>query len=128
MSTTTQPRHHVHLVLCLHDGSDGNQHSPWQEAGIEHYAEAPASTHGHSWDLYRWGAEDDEFALLDSGVALHAVLQAARVLGVARLWVGPGRDERTGFVLDVASLRVSDVSGVGATDAVARMALRGAAQ
>lgn len=122
---TTTPKHPLHIVLSIHDGSDGCTASPWHEAEIEQYALRPDSLHGYDWSVYRYQPAAGEFELIDTFVDIEdAVIGAAREAadmgGVSTVWVGPGRDEACGFELQFDGLKVLRVSDETAGAAAVR--------
>lgn len=115
------PTYHNHLVLSISDGTDGATASPWSEAEIGLYASTVITPHGAVWELYVYDPEHDEFEpQFEFGKIDEHALQRLREECV-QVWVGPGRNEERGFLLDVKSGIVEKVSGKDAAAAAIRM-------
>lgn len=98
-------KHEFHITLMAHDGSDGATDSPWQECDrTKHDAMWDAGkTEGHCWSVYRRirdGLElSDDFDLVDASATLTDALIFARDAGADDAYVGPGINEKGGWLV-----------------------------
>ena len=117
------PKHPIHLVLSIKHGNEDGTESPWHEADLDHYSSNPANgLPAVSWDVYEYAPAHEEFEFVFDDTTLEMALSyLTGSIEETTVWVGPGRYEDCGFLLDVQQLTASGFRGHGAQDAARRM-------